>query len=180
MGDARVSVALVWDWFWIALPVWCSDREYVLHEDVDTLADDTIFWKLKDQSKESVAKITGLSESDLTFPWYAYIPPGWVALAAIVLIVNFVSGPSPKKRFAKLASDDDYIQSLMMMLHPDESYTDEDAGEQDIDQLEAAAQLRFDNAVAYLVSQGISESTAQRTLQFLVGYLHSHPDTTIP
>jgi hypothetical protein len=151
-----------------------------LHEDVETLTDDTLFWELKDQSKESVARITGVSESDLAFPFYAYIPPGWLALAALLLVVNLFSGPSPKKRFAKLTSHNDYVQALEMMVQPDEPDGNEDVGEYDIVQSEAEAQLRFENAVSYLVSQGISESKAQRNLQFLIGYLHSHPNATVP
>jgi hypothetical protein len=179
MGDARVSVALAWNWLWLALPVWCSDREYVLHEDVETLADDTLFWELKDQSKESVARITGVSESDLTFPFYAYLPPGWLAFGALYLVASVISGPSPKKRFARLTSDEAYVESLKM-LQPNEPCGDEDLHERDSVDVEEEARLLFATAISFLVSQGISESKAQRNLQFLIGYLNSNPNTTIP
>ena len=180
MAETRVSVALAWDWFWFALPVWCSNREYLLHEDVEIFTDDTLFWELKDQSREGVSRITGVPESDLTFPFYAYVPPGWLALAALVVIANLITGPSPKKRFAKLTTDDDYVRALELMVQQGNTADDEDVNDHNASETNAEAQLRFEKAVSYLVSQGISESKAQRNLQFLVGYLHSHPDVTIP
>lgn len=179
MGETRVSVALVWDWLWLALPAWCSDRGYVLYEDVETVTEDTLYWELNDQSKKNVAEITGIPESDLAFPFYAYVPPGWIAVAVLLLVVNLFSGPSPGRRFAKLTGDREYIEALGMMLQPDQRGSDEEIHEDDLLQLEAEAQLRYETAVSYLVSQGVSESKAQRNLQFLIGYLESHPDATI-
>lgn len=179
MGDTRVSVAMAWDWLWVVLPIWCSNREYVLHEDVKRLADDTLFWEMRDQTKTSVARITGVSENDLTFPFYAYIPPGWLALIALFVVGGLVSGPSPKKRFKKLTNDDDYVRSLDLMFQLSESSDAEESPDHDLAESETSWELRFDAAVSYLIAQGISKSNAQNNLLFLIDYLSNHPEATV-
>lgn len=178
MGETKASVAQTWEWFWLALPVWSCNREYIVHERVAKITDDTIFWELKSQSPEELSRISGVPESELKFPFYYFAPPGWIALAVLLGTAQLMSGPSPKKRFTKLTSDDDYVHAIHVLSDSGYAIDDDDADELTNAELETMARQRFDSAVAYLAAQGIAESKAKRNLEFLIGYLNSHPNVS--
>ncbi len=175
VGEGRASIAISWDQFWLALPVWCSNREYLMHEKVDEVANDTELYLLKEQTTEGVARLSGLPLADLKFPFYAYLPTGWIILAATLAFVQLISGPSPKKRFSRLREDDDYMNALTQLILTN---GDTDGAEED-DDLDAVFQAKVDHAIEFLVRQGISRGKAERNLQFMIGYLNSHPDALV-
>ncbi|MFM8574088.1 MAG: hypothetical protein ACKOAU_21005 [Pirellula sp.] len=175
MGDKRLSVAHQWEQLWLAVPLWCSGRQFIIHEKVDYITDQTKVWVLKDQSPKAISKLTGVPESELAFPFYAYIPNGWLILGGIALIVRLISGRSPNKEFAKLIQDDRYKRALEIVMTPITSISEDTEPANEVSDVEeqVAVQNRYVAAVTYLTSQGISESNAERNLQFLIGYINS-------
>lgn len=181
MGDKRLSIAQKWDQLWLAVPLWCSGRKYVMHERVDAITDETLIWELKEQSPEMIAKITGIPQSQLPFPFYAYIPFGWLIIGGVSLFVRLISGRSPKKEFSRLMLDDRYKQALAILATPiaaNTTATEHDLEVTDEDQ-KAEIQNHFVGAVNYLTSQGVSKSKAENNLEFLIGYVNSHPGCVI-
>jgi hypothetical protein len=177
LGDKRLSVAQRWEQFWVAVPLWCSGRQYIMHEKVDYITDQTLVWDLKDQRPETIAKLTGIPESELAFPFYAYIPYGWLIIGGVGLFVRLISGRSPKKEFARLIRDDRYKHALDIVATPITSISEdtEDGNEVSDSEEKVEVHSRYATAVTYLTSQGISESKAESNLQFLIGYINSHP-----
>lgn len=176
MGNNTLVVAQKWDQFWLAVPLWCSGRQFIVHEKVDFITAQTLVWKPEDQSPETISKITGILESELKFPFYAYFPYGWLIIGGVVVFVRLISGRPPNKEFARLIQDDRYKQVLDIMAKSTNAipvYTERENEMDDVDN-EAEMQKRYLTAVNYLTSQGISNSKAERNLQFLIGYINSH------
>jgi hypothetical protein len=174
MSGQRLSIAQTWDQFWLAAPMWCSGRKYVVHERANVITGETRIWELKVQSPDEIARLTSIPRSQLSFPWWSYVPSGWLIAAGLALAVRILAGASPKRRFDRLWKDERYRHAVAVLTTPIGSDGD-DEEELTAAEVEAEAEANWNEALEYLSTQGISRRTAERRLQFLAGYLRSHP-----
>lgn len=173
MNGERLSIAQTWEQYWLAAPVWCWGRKYVLHDCTDVVTSETRIWELKVQSPDEIAKLTNIPRSQLSFPWWSYIPSGWLIAAGLALAVRILKGASPNKRYQKLWMDERYRKAVAILTTPIGSDGDSEE-ELTAADVEAETEANWNDALEYLTTQGISRRTAEKQLHFLAGYLNSH------
>ncbi|MBL8815345.1 MAG: hypothetical protein JNL58_04900 [Planctomyces sp.] len=186
--DCRLSIHFRWNQLWFGLPFWISDTGYVVKVVYPEQAPE--FLILNEQNPEALAALAGVSPDVLTRPFFSRFPFGYVFAVGGLIVAKMLSGPSPRKRYLRVISDQRYLDALRLIVHRQLDFISKETGRTENSTTEADApepavvknnlEEWYAEAIQWLIARGISENVAHRNLQFLMEYLDKHPHDAPP
>jgi hypothetical protein len=177
--NQKMVVGFAYDEYWLVIPLWNSRGSFVICEDFPPPENPAQYWILEEQGAEAVSTATGVPGGRLGKPSLYYVPWGWILLAGIAVLVKFMSGPGPHKRFRRLWSEPSYRAAMANLLEVEESRLPADFETIVLERLPRDPSERIDEVVEWLGQQGIGRRRATRDLEFLLGYLVDNEKLTV-
>lgn len=168
-----IEIAYKWDQFVLGAPLWVTNGEYIISAKQGVQQPQYFALHVQDQAE--IANLSGVSQSLLSKPLFARFPFGYVLLAGILIIVKFISGPSPNKRYQSLMKQPHYQKALEFLSEKQLEYLrkTEDL-EQSYGVSDALFQEWMRTAIEIIVAAGVPQKKAVESLNFLLGYLQNN------
>jgi hypothetical protein len=178
--NEHLAVCFTYDQYWLIVPIWTKGHGFMICDEFEAPAEPKRCFRLNDQDTGKIAASLRLPEDSLRRPFSYFVPQGWTLLAAIALLVKFMSGPGPHKRFARLWGDPRYRRAVAMLLDVDGHEFPEVFDQITLNQSPPDPADKFDGVLTWLVEQGIGRRRASRELDFLMRYLVDNNKLALP
>jgi hypothetical protein len=176
----HLAVFFAYDQYWLIIPIWTRAQGFGSCEDFEYPQKPKEIWIFDNQNTAQIARAFGVPEDRLRRPFSYYVPQGWVLVGVIALLVKFMGGPGPHKRFIRLWRDPRYRRAIAKLLDQGGREFPEVFDQITLNQTPPDPAHKFDEVVTWLVEQGIGRRKAARELDFLVRYLVDNNKLALP
>lgn len=171
-GGSTVHISYKWDQLWFGLPFWTANGGYIL--EVVSKDGTRTYFQLQDQDPGSIAASAGIEAESLGRPFFSWFPAGYICLFFAYVVATMISGPSPKKRFARLIHDSRYERALGNLAKCQAECTSSGVAAGDSATLDKNMEHCYAQSIDLLIENGVSRSMADRNLLFMIGYLQKN------
>jgi hypothetical protein len=169
--NEHLAVIFAYDQYWLVIPIWTSAQGFGTCEDFEYPQKPKEILIFENQNAAEIAAAFGVPEDRLRRPFSYFVPQGWALVAVIALLVKFMGGPGPHKRFNRLWRDLRYRRAIAKLLDVDGREFPEVFEQITLNESPPDPAQKFDEVVTWLVEQGIGRRKALRELDFLMRYL---------
>lgn len=170
LGDGAV-VSYAIDRYWLVFPFWNRNGGFVVSKPFATGKTPDEVWGMKDQSPAALAQVSGLPPERFRRPWPTYVPFGWPIVASVIVLVQLFSGPSPKKRFARVWAEPRYRAAISLMLGTESVLPLDLSTPIILEKVPPDPEAMIDELLSALTQEGLPRRASERDLLFAFRYL---------